>query len=232
MLTAGLQVNFDDGTTQIDSNHKSTYLAYYVKLSGPFEPLAPRTMFVGQRWAFTINPPPECRYFFFRAPVADVIVGMYIGTDGARRVWISAGYAEIEVYGFADGVPPKLGAYGLQLFDENGLLTFDSTAKAMRISGAFTTPASSAWSGFVTRDWPSSARKYAIGLGLYPQHWMPAQDGTMRWSILHGYAVSCGPTKAGAGVTGLYAIPMGEPIGSAPTPFQTAMIVDVTNYDK
>lgn len=226
-MPAGFALYMDQGVMQIDSNFKTATPAFKLSFSGPYTNDG-NTVFIGTWYQFTITVPSDVKYLFFSSAV-DRTIGLFkkIGTSYTFR---TTAQGTIDVYGFKDA-PAQASANrsGLQLFDANGVLTFDSDSNFMKIANVFTVPTT----GLRVDAWPVAGRKYAVGLGVYPKQWRGADQGGRPWGVFMSYCVRVGPTSGGGGYTAIASRPWGA--GGDPPPSATpqaspptAMTVDVT----
>ena len=226
-MTAGLTVYMDQGTLQIDSNFKTAALAFRQTYTGPYSSNG-STAFIGTWYQFIIDVPSDVKFLFFASP-EDRTIGL-MKKSGTAHTFRTTAQGTIEVYGFKDA-PPQVsaGGFGLQLFDANGTLTFDSSSSFMKIANAFTVPTV----GHLAESWPVAGRSYAVGLGVYPKSWRGASQNGLPWGVLMSYCVRVGPSSGGGGYAPIASRPWGSggdaPPGDTPQASPpTAMIVDVT----
>ncbi|QXH49969.1 hypothetical protein KSS94_18720 [Pseudomonas fakonensis] len=225
-MQAGFTLFMDDGIMQIDSNFKTVAPAFRLTYAGPYT--SSNTAFVGTWYHFTVTIPLETKYLFFASPVERSIA--LIKKAGTSHTFVTSTPGAIEIYGFKDSPAQDSGSgSGLQLFDENGVLTFDSESNFMKVADAFTVPTS----GLAIKPWPDPTRNYAIGLGVYAKCWRGAMQAGLPWGVLMSYAIRVGPSAGGGGFTGISSRLWGgggdAPPGNTPQAAPpTAMIVDVT----
>lgn len=225
-MEAGFTLYTDSGIMQIDSNFKTIAPALHLTYTGPYT--SSNTAFVGTWYEFVVNIPSEAKYILFASPV-DRSIGLF-KKSGTSYTFKTSTPGTIEIYGFKDApAQASSNRSGLQLFDANGVLTFDSDSNFMKVVDAFPV----ATTGVVVKAWPEPTRSYAVGLGVYPKSWRGAAQAGLPWGILMSYCVRVGPTAGGGGYTGISSRPWGG--GGDPAPGNTpqaapptAMIVDVT----
>lgn len=226
MSIAGLQVFLDDGILQIDSNFKTIAPTYRLSFTGPYTDDG-NTAFIGSWYQFVITVPADVKYLYFASTV-DRTIALF-KKSGTTHTYRTNVQGTIEVYGFKESPPQAKSKFGMQLFDENGNLTFDSNTKTMKIAGAVVLPTS----GVEIQSFPVTGRIYAVGLGVYAKQWRGAAAAGIPWGILMSYAVRVGPTSGGGGLVAIASRPTGSAGDSPPstTPLSappTALIVDVT----
>lgn len=225
-MPAGLQVIMDQGVLQLDSSMKTSTLVFKATYSGPYSNDG-NTAYIGTWYQFDITIPSTVKLLFFASPAHRTIaLFKKVGTTHTYRTNITG---SIEFYGFADAPTTSSSRSGMQLFDENGVLTFDSESLFMRVADAFTAAPT-----LTLRTWPDAGKKYAAGLGANPKRWLGAYMNGAPWGIFTSYALSLGPTQVGAGEARVGSRPWGGGGVPAPTdtpaqPPPTVLVVDVTN---
>lgn len=225
MSNAGFQVFLDDGVLQIDSNFKTITPIYRLSYTGPYTNDG-NTAFIGAWYQFVITVPSDVKFLYFGSTV-DRTIGL-MKRSGTTHTFRTDVQGAIEVYGFRESPPQASSTFGIQLFDKEGNLAFDSNTNFMKIAGALTVPTS----GVQVQSYPIAGRTYAVGLGIYPKQWRGAAAG-IPWGILMSYCIRVGPTSGGGGLTAIASRPWGSagdpppatsPLASPPT----ALFVDVT----
>lgn len=226
MSVAGFQVFLEDGILQIDSNFRTITPIYRLSFTGPYTNDG-NTTFIGTWYQFVITVPSDVKFLYFGSTV-DRTIGLMkkIGTTHTFRTDVQG---TIEVYGFKESPPQASNTFGIQLYDEDGNLTFDSNTNFMKIAGALTVPTT----GVQVESYPIAGRTYAVGLGVYPKQWRGASAAGMPWGILMSYCIRVGPSSGGGGLAAIASRPWGSggdsPPGTTPlAPPPTALFVDVT----
>ncbi len=223
-MTVGFTLFTDQGITQIDSNFKTVAPAFRLTHTGPYTNGS--NTFTGTWYQFTITVPTDVKYLFFASPV-DRTIGL-MKKSGAEHTFRTSTSGTVEIYGFKDTPAQAMsGNFGLQLFNENGVLTFDSSNNFMKVANVFTVPTT----GMKVEPWPEAGNKYAVGLGVYPKQWRGAAQAGVPWGVMMSYCVRVGPTAGGGGYTAIASRPWGgdsPPNDTPQAPPPTAMIVEVT----
>lgn len=226
-MAVGFIAYTTEGVVQIDSDMKTAAPAFRQTYTGPYANDG-NTTYIGTWFSFTITVPSDVKYLFFSSPV-DRTIGL-MKKSGTAHTFRTSAQGTIEVYGFKDAPPQaSTGAYGFQLFDARGNLTFDSNSNFMKISNVFTVPTT----GLKVEAWPTPGRSYAVGLGVYAKCWRGAAQAGIPWGVLLSYCVRVGPTSGGGGLAAIASRPWGgagdPPPGDTPMASPpTAMVVDVT----
>lgn len=223
-MTAGLTTFTDQGIMQIDSNFKTVSPAFRLTYTGPYSSAS--STFTGSWHQFTITVPTDVKYLFFSSSV-DRTIGL-MKKSGTEHTFRTSTQGTVEVYGFKDTpAQASSGNFGLQLFDENGVLTFDSNNNFMKVANVFTVPTT----GMKVEPWPEVGHSYAVGLGVYAKQWRGAAQAGVPWGVMMSYCVRVGPISGGGGYTAIAARPWGSdtpPNDTPQAPPPPAMVVDVT----
>lgn len=224
-MPAGMTVWMDEGVMQLDSDIRVSTIAFQTTFSGPYQTLV--TPFVTMNYYFDITIPAGVKALFFSSTTS-VTLALWAKTGTTWRFRASA-QATIKIYGFAEqAITPS--SSGLQLYNEAGVLTFDSDTKFMRVADIVKGAASG-----TSKSWPSNGRVHAAGIGSYPRRGVGAAQAGVPYWILLAYGVNVGPTTYGVGEVPVASRPTGG-AGVAPPPNSpamqppTLMMVDVTGF--
>lgn len=230
-MPAGLNVYMDEGVLQLDSAMKTSVLVFKTTYAGPYYNDG-NTVYIGVWYNFEVIIPGAAKYIFFSSSVKRVVA--LFKKSGTKYTFRTNVQGSLEIFGFADGAAVSAGKSGLQLFDENGVLTFDSDSQFMRISDAFLCGQDdNSLNGGVTRPWPKSGRKYAAGIGFYGKRWRGARNAGMAWAVLISYGIAVGPSDVWGGEPWIASRPWPGDAPPNDTPRHaapTVLVVDVTDY--
>lgn len=220
-MTVGLSVFRDDGGWQLTSEVRTSILSFRATYAGPFT--ATTSPLAGTSYYFDIVIPEPTRSVFFRSDTS-MLIALQSRTGNVWRFRLTT-TGVVDIYGFSEQVVAASRS-GFQLFNAQGILSFDSDSQLLRIVDVVPNAAIG-----TRRAWPSGERRYAAGIGYFPKQATPASLGGVPWMILRATGVVLGP-QTGVAEAWLSTGPTaGEMIAPSPKmPAPTLMVIDVTAY--
>lgn len=160
-MRAGLLVKNSLGTTQIDDTFSNIILKEKI--------IIPKSQWTvvnfpggGSSSATTFTQPNEPRIFFL---VKGSAAFKAVVRSSNSRTYTLIGSGDVELYAFG---PSEASAtkFGLQVYDENGILKFDANNKHFRFVSSQLTPNVGSSINF-----PNDGRRYAVALDSYETRW-------------------------------------------------------------
>lgn len=214
----------DDGKVQLDDKTQvMTYLGTYDMPANSWSALNTTGSVSSCRGSITL--PNTVKALFVEdtdGAFFAVRRGVASGSDTVFHL-VADKRAKIILHAYGDKVLEN-SSYGFQLFDENGVLTFDSLTKFLRISSVFTP------TGFGSIAYPTTGR-FAVGVGNNQTYIVSGQLGPAMSFRVMNRAVKVYVNGFDVGLVQEQGPPVGSFVSSSPVPpYPPFVVADITGY--